>query len=348
MVNVGQCKMAAVSVTRRVTAIRSRVGRIGAALLMSTLGLLSCFTVATAGSTTAFRYPCPSLGKEQIAQVYLPSGDAPEDGWPVLYLLHGLNGTAADWTNLGNVASTLDRLIATRRIKPLVVVMPEGGSSWYVDSSEVGGPGNYATAIGHDLPDAVENAFPVGTDRLHRAIAGVSMGGYGALRLALKAPERFAAVAALSPAIWQNVPTVLADAGHSAGDDTSPPPSYFHKIDPDTVTIGVDTPPEGRHFGTAFGTPFDADRFNAANVFTLLERDVEAKKRLPPIFLSVGDDDSHRLWRGSIAFFETMQMNNRDMEFRVTDGDHNWSLWRSTIADALLYIDGRIGRAVVR
>lgn len=340
--------MVAVRVTQRPSSIGSVAGRSGAALWAAALGLLACLTVATAGTTTSFRYPCPSLGREQVAQVYVPSGEAPEDGWPVLYLLHGLNGAATDWVNLGNVAATLDRLIAARRIKPLVVVMPEGGSSWYVDSADVGGPGNYATAIGHDLPDAVENAFPVGTDRLHRAIAGVSMGGYGALRLALMAPERFAAVAALSPAIWQNIPIAESDAGHSTGHDRAPPPSYFQKLDPDTVTIGVDTPPEGRHFGTAFGTPFDARRFNSANVFTLLESDVEARRRLPPIFLSVGDDDSHRLWRGSIAFFETMQMSNRDMEFRVTDGDHTWSLWRSSIVDALLYIDGRIGRAAIR
>ena len=340
--------MVAVKVTLGAPSIGSRFARIGATLTASVVGLLACLAVATAGTVTAFHYPCPSLGKDQVAQVYVPSGEAPEDGWPVLYLLHGLRGSATDWIGLGNVASTLDRLIAAKRIKPLVVVMPEGGSSWYVDSADVGGPGNYATAIGHDLPDAVETAFAVGTDRLHRAIAGVSMGGYGALRLALQAPERFAAVAALSPAIWQNIPDTDSEPGRSDGHDRAPPPSYFQKLDPDTVTIGVDAPPEGRHFGTAFGSPFDPKLFNAANVFTLLESDVEAKKRLPPIFLSVGDDDSHRLWRGSIAFFETMQMNNRDMEFRVTDGDHNWSLWRTSIVDAFLYIDGRIGRAAVR
>ena len=340
--------MVAVGTTLRRSPIGPRAGRIGATLVASVVGLLACGALGWAGTTTSFRYPCPSLGREQVAQVYVPSGEAPDDGWPVLYLLHGRNGAATDWIALGNVASTLDRLIAARRIRPLVVVMPEGGSSWYVDSSDVGGPGNYATAIGHDLPEAVETAFPVGTDRLHRAIAGVSMGGYGALRLALEQPERFAAVAALSPAIWQNVPIRESDAGRSEGHDRAPPPSYFQKIDPETVTIGVDTPPEGGHFGSAFGTPFDARRFNAANVFTLLERAVEARKRVPPIFLSVGDDDSHRLWRGSIAFFETMQMNNRDMDFRVTDGDHTWSLWRSSIVDALVYIDGRIGRAAVR
>lgn len=303
---------------------------------------------AWAGTLRPFRYDSPALGKPQTAQIYLPAGEAPDDGWPVLYLLHGLHGTAQDWNTLGGIVPTLDRLIATRRIKPLVVVMPDGGQSWYVDSADVGGPGNYATAIGHDLPAAIEDAFPVGEDRQHRAIAGVSMGGYGALRLGLAAPERYAAIATLSPALWQNIPLPVPEPAAASPHDRAPAPPYFQRIDPDTVTIGIDLPPEGRHFGTAFGTPFDPRRFNEANVFTLLQQAVEAHKTLPAIYLSVGDDDSHRLWRGSIAFFETMQANSLDVDFRVTDGDHNWTLWRAALVDAILFADAHLGRPAVR
>lgn len=312
-------------------------------------GLLAVLVVASgaaAGTTRSFRFASPALGRDQTAQVYLPSGEPPDEGWPVLYLLHGLRGSAGDWTTLGGIGGTLDRLIATKRIKPLVVVMPEGANSWYVDSASIGGPGNYATALATDLPAAIEDAFPVAADREHRAIAGISMGGYGALRFGLMAPERFAAVAALSPAIWQNIPASPAAAGDPRHDHAPPP--YFQRLDPDTVTIGVDLPPEGHHFGTAFGSPFDAARFNEANVFTLLHEAVAARKRLPAIYLSVGDDDSHRLWRGSIAFFETMQANNLDLNFRVTDGDHNWALWRIVIADAVVFADAHLGRPAVR
>ena len=68
-------------------------------------------------------------------------------------------------------------------------------------------------------------------------------------------------------------------------------------------------------------------------------------KALPSLYLSVGDDDSHRLWRGSIAFFETMQANNLDVDFRVTDGDHNWALWKTSIVDALVFVDAHFGPA---
>ncbi len=287
-----------------------------------------------AGDIRPFAFHSVALGSDQVAQIYVPSGPAPLDGWPVLYLLHGLHGKPSDFATAGDIRATLDRLIDGGQIMPMLVVMPNGGNSWYVDSGAVGGPGDYAKAIGHDLPAAVEASFPVGRDRLHRAVAGISMGGYGALRLALSDPDRYVAVAALSPAMWQN----LGDAG----------PPYFERPAPATVTVGVDRPPAPDHFGAAFGAPFDPKRFDDANVFTLLQRDLDAKKGLPAVYLTVGDDDSHLLWRGAIAFFETMQADRRPLEFRITDGDHAWSVWKPSLADAILFIARNLGKVPVR
>ncbi len=327
--------------------LRQGFAAAGRALAAAALGLVLLGSAAEAGGAIRpFSYHSAALDADRTAQVYVPAGDAPDDGWPVLYLLHGLHGHPADWASLGDLRATLDRMIDERQIKPLLVVMPDGSDSWYVDSAEVGGPGNYATAIGHDLQVAVEQAFPVGTDRLHRAVAGISMGGYGALRFGLAQPERYGAVAALSPAIWQNVP---AKPFMAAGPDAlRASPAYFQRADASTVTVGIDAPPDGRHFGTAFGTPFDPKRFNDANVFTLLEQDIEAKRYLPPIYLTTGDDDSHLLWRGAIAFFETMQADRRWMEFRVTNGDHNWALWRSSLVDAVAFVDRSLNKVPVR
>ena len=319
------------------------MGRRLLALLVVLFATLGPLAAAQASLLRTFKYDSAALGTSQSAQVYLPDGAAPAGGWPVLYLLHGLDGTAADWQTLGNIQSTLDKLIAARTVRPMVVVMPSGANSWYVDSVDVKGPGNYATAIAHDLPDAIEDAFPVGEDRAHRAIAGLSMGGFGALRLGFSEPERYQAVAALSPAIWQNVPE--EDMGKTSKElDHLRALSYFKKSDESDVTIGIDLPPDGAHFGGAFGTPFDPHRFNAANVFTLLQRAVDGKKALPNVYLTVGDDDSHLLWRGAIAFFETMQMDRRSIEFRVTDGDHNWKCWRSSLADALVFMDRQFAK----
>lgn len=310
-------------------------GSILAAILMLASGWTSPLM---AGTLRDFSYASASLGRSQVAQVYLPEGAPPEAGWPVLYLLHGLNGAPTDWETLGGIKGQLDQLIAKHLIKPMMVVMPQGGNSWYVDSADVNGPGNYASAIAHDLPKAVESAFPVGRDRLHRAIAGLSMGGYGAIRIALSEPERYIAIAAMSPAIWQNVPVNII--ARTSGDlPVIKATAYFKTEDPSTVTVGVDLPPDGRHFGGAFGTPFDARRFNQDNVFTLLQRRVDDRSALPHMFITVGDDDSHLLWRGAIALFETMQMNHRQIEFRVTDGDHDWHCWKRSTLDTLTFVD---------
>ena len=300
-------------------------------------GVCAFWSAADAGSINSFAYQSAALGREQTAQLYVPDGAPPKGGWPVLYLLHGMNGAATDWNRLGRLKTTTDRLIEQGEIKPLVIVMPSGGNSWYVDSADVKGPGNYATAIATDLISAVEAAYPVGHDRAHRSIAGISMGGFGALRLGLSQPDRFSAIGALSPAIWQNIPGAMVDKPLSVLDSARA--SYFQKADPDTVTTGIDLPPGGDHFGGAFGTPFNPRRFNTSNVFTLLEHAVDGGKNLPSIFLTVGDDDSHLLWRGAIAFFETMQLDGRMIEFRVTDGDHNWECWKTSLGDVLKFVD---------
>ena len=281
--------------------------------------------------------PSAALGRSLAVSVYRPDEPAPKAGWPVLYLLHGLHGSNRDWQLLGNIQETLDRLIVSGRIHRMVVVMPNAGNSWYVNSADVNGPGNYETAILKDLPEAIEKRYSPHCTRSSRAIAGLSMGGFGALRLALKRPDRYAAVASLSGAIWQNVP--VSQGKEVAWTGAAGP--YFQRIDPETVVSGVDLPPDGAHFGNAFGLPFNARRYNAANVFTLLAEQVKAKADLPAIYLTVGDNDSHDLWRGSIALYETLRADQVKAELRITDGDHVWSLWRRTIEDALVFVDSK-------
>ena len=61
------------------------------------------------------------------------------------------------------------------------------------------------------------------------------------------------------------------------------------------------------------------------------------------MYLTVGDHDSHNLWRGSIALYQTLQADKQKVEFRVTDGDHTWALWKKSIEDTLLFVDQRFG-----
>lgn len=304
--------------------------------LVAASALLATAEASLASSLEEIAIPSAALGKPMKAEIYRPDGAAPAAGWPVLYLLHGLHGCDRDWTALGGVQATLDRMIAAGKVRPMLVVMPDAGDSWYVNSAAVGGPGDYQTALLDDLPRAIEQSYPVRRDRGGRAIAGLSMGGFGALRLALTRPDRYVAVASLSGAIWQNLPADGASGVSRSGAE------FYRRVDPATVLGGIDLPPDGRHFGAAFGAPFDPRRFNDANVFTLLVRRLGEAAPLPAIYLTVGDHDSHDLWRGSIALYETLMADGVAVDFRVTDGDHVWALWRRSIEDALAFFNSKI------
>jgi enterochelin esterase family protein len=161
------------------------------------------------------------------------------------------------------------------------------------------------------------------------------MGGYGALRLAIARP-RFGSIAALSPAIWQNVPQ--ADLGLPGEQlDLIRDAVYFH-VDPGGMfETGVDLPNPGPHFSGAYGEPFDSRRFNALNVFTLLNEQGNPGE-MPRLLLAIGDHDSHDLWRGTFALFETLKAKNFAVHLRVGDGDHDWNFWRSALPEALAFL----------
>lgn len=309
-------------------------------LVLSAIVSAGIAASAHAGSIADASFHSNALDAEFPINVYKPDGEVPEGGWPVLYLLHGHDGDQNSWRDLGEIQATLDRLIAEKTIRPLVVVMPGVENSWYVDSAAVAGPGDYETAITSDLRHEIENTMTVRKDREGRAIAGLSMGGFGALHLAYGHEDLYGAVASLSGAIWQNVPASDLDktpADLKLIEDSA----FFHRIDRTTVTSGVVLPSTGDHFSGAFGTPFDARLFNEKNIFTLVAQHIAEQTDLPATFITCGDDDGFFLWRGAVALHETLQTGGRPSELRITDGDHVWSVWKLTIIDALRFIDGQ-------
>jgi enterochelin esterase family protein len=186
----------------------------------------------------------------------------------------------------------------------------------------------------------VEKTLPVRQDKQGRAIAGLSMGGFGALRLAYDHEDIFTAVASMSGAIWQNVPAEDLDktpAELKLIQDSA----FFHRVDRTTITSGIVLPSTGDHFSGAFGTPFDARLFNEKNLFTLVAQHVVEGQDLPATYLTVGDDDGFFLWRGAVALHETLQADNRTSELRITDGDHVWTVWKTSIIDVLKFIDSK-------
>lgn len=313
--------------------------------VVTTLTAISILApLANAGTIEDGTFKSRALGTDMPALVYRPDGSPPDGGWPVLYLLHGHDGDQNSWRDLGNIEQTLDRLIDTKAIRPIVVVMPGVGNSWYVNSSVVDGPGDFETAVTQDLRSSIEGKYPVRRDREGRSIAGLSMGGFGALHLAYAHDDLYGAVASMSGAIWQNVPA--SDLDKTPGElKLIQDSAFFHRLDRTTVTSGVVLPSTGDHFSGSFGTPFDARLFNEKNIFTLAAQHIAEQQDLPATFLTVGDADGFYLWRGAVALHETLQASGRHSELRITDGDHVWSLWKTSIVDVLAFIDGQWDKA---
>lgn len=134
-----------------------------------------------------------ALGRAMKYRVLLPDDyAASERRYPVLYLLHGLGGDYTDWTSRTNVAEY-------SRALPLIIVMPEGENSWYTNSA-ADASARFEDYILTDLQADVVRKFRTVNSRYGRAIAGLSMGGYGALKMAVKRPGAFAVAGSFSGA----------------------------------------------------------------------------------------------------------------------------------------------------
>jgi len=266
-------------------------------------------SAAHAGIVVTREFRSAVLDRNWSYAVYLPSGyDNSNLRYPVLYLLHGNGADLYEWVVKGRIQPTADALIASGDIPPAVIVMPDAGTTWYVDRKE-----KMETAFLQDLIPDVEKSFRVLTQRDGRLIGGESMGGYGSLRFALKYPEMFRAAALLSPAIYNPEPPQNSSARR----------------------VGV------------FGTPdFDAAIWKSLNYPALWDAYL-AKKMPVSMYLNSGDDDDFYIEKEVVQLYELLRANKQPAELRIVDGAHVWTVWDSTIGDAMKYIFGFAARPAI-
>src|SRR6516162_1868606 len=131
-------------------------------------------------------YHSRSLQKASSLNVVFPDDPTIPRPWSVYYLLHGLSDDHTIWMR----RTSIERYVAGL---PLVVVMPDGGRGWYTNAVSPGGLA-YEDDLIKDVIGLIDQTFPVKAERSGRAIGGLSMGGYGAVKLGLKHHERFVSV----------------------------------------------------------------------------------------------------------------------------------------------------------
>ena len=153
----------------------------------------------------AVAVPSQLLGHDVNVSVVIPQG-ADSLRYPVAYMLHGIGGDNSSWLEYGDIARTMQRLVDSGEIAPMVIVMPDGYLSYYSDAADGSLP--YESFFTTELMPWVESTLPVIIDKATghtpaatTSIGGFSMGGFGALTLGLRHPDRFGAIAALSPSI---------------------------------------------------------------------------------------------------------------------------------------------------
>lgn len=283
--------------------------RLGAPSIWLTL----CVLVAAVGAVPLAQarvireiaVPSAALGQPILCAVTLPDSYdlEPMRRFPLLLLLHGTDGTHHDWLDWGGIEEG-NAASAASSGTPFVIVTPAAGNSWYVDNLE--GEDAWETALVEDLLPAIEARFRTIRDRSGRAIAGLSMGGYGAVHLALRHPDLFAAVASLSGALYGPQDPVNED--------------------------------DIADFHGAFGDPFDMDRYAHASVYVDLAA-LPPAAVLPRFYLSSGGDDQYGLDLAALRLYGELKRREIPATLVVRAGyDHGWQFWHDELRDVLDFV----------
>jgi putative tributyrin esterase len=230
-----------------------------------------------------------ALNRAMLYRVIMPLHIAGEARLPVVYLLHGAGGNFRDWSNYSDVTGFAEQ--------GLILVMPEGDDSYYANSIERPRD-RYEDYIASDLIADVESRFPASPDRAHRAVVGVSMGGYGAIKMALSHPEMFAFAGGLSSAV-----------------DVPSRPFSIKRIS------------QWRYHRSIFGPWGSAERRNR-DPFVLARSADPA--RTPYLFLTCGDREG--LLPANRNFAVLLDQRHFRFEFHVVRGGHDWNQWNAQLA----------------
>ncbi|HET6569614.1 MAG TPA: alpha/beta hydrolase-fold protein [Rhodothermales bacterium] len=251
------------------------------------------------------------LGKSVRYTIYLPYDyDTSDRYYPVVYLLHGYSDDDTGWLQFGEANAITDELIAERKIPPMILVMPDAGVSWYVNNYD--GSVRYEDFFFQEFIPYVESHYRIRAEKQFRAVSGLSMGGYGTLVYALHHPEMFATAAPFSAAIWTDEEIVNFPEDQWT--------NYFRTVfDPKLQGQARLSP----HYRA--NSPLDLIRQMGADEVKQVRWRIDC-----------GDDDF--LYKGNAALHVLMRDLNIPHEYRVRDGGHTWTYWRTGLPGALEFI----------
>jgi len=268
------------------------------------------------GGVTAVSYYSTALGGFRRMHVYTPPGyERNNDKYPVFYLLHGAGDSDDSWTSVGRAGFILDNLIAAKKAKPMVVVMPAGHTRR--GAAAGGAVGRTATDefvkdFTADVMPYVEKNYRVLTDRNNTAIAGLSMGGNHALQVGIPHLNRFAYIGVYSSGLLGAFP------GLGGGRRGATPPAA-----PSAAAPAAAPPAAAPAAPAAPQAPTAAD-WEKENAATLANANL--KKGLKVFWFATGKDDF--LLTTTNATVELFKKHGFTPVYKETAGGHTWVNWR--------------------
>jgi enterochelin esterase family protein len=251
------------------------------------------------GGVAAVTYYSTALGRNRRMKIYTPPGyESGTAKYPVFYLLHGAGDSDDAWTSVGRANFVLDNLIATKKAKPMIVVMPAGHTNAGGGGGGRGAAGGppprdeFVEDFNTDILPYVEKTYRVIPDRAHRAIAGLSMGGNQTLNIAIPHLDRFAYIGVYSSG-------VLSGRGAAPGAGASAAPAPF------------------------------AAAWEQQNLAAL--DNAVAKKGLKLFWFATGADDG--LMGTTKSSVELFKRHGFDPIMKESAGGHTWLNWRDYLIE---------------
>lgn len=247
-----------------------------------------------------------TLGRDIKYKVYLPKNYNEGKDFNIFFLLHGLYGNEKDWTDTqqGSAAVIFDELIyETEAIEPMVVIMPDGGNTWYIDSKE-----KIQTAYENDLFAFIFENYKVSKEREKVIIGGLSMGGSGALNFFLRNPELFGRVILLSPAVYDKLTDEFLKVSPVTQKDILN--SYWtNNIENYKKTISVNK--------------------LKTEIYIVIGDDDN-------LVNSNGEEDFQER---TVSIYRKLKNLGNNVELRIVNGGHIWKVWRDGLRQGLINTD---------
>ncbi len=238
-----------------------------------------------------------ALELQTAMDVLLPDvpSTRPDGKWPTLYLLHGLSDDNTTWQRRTSIERYVEGM-------PLAVVMPAVHRSFYTDMKHGGA---YWQFISQEVPERCEMMFPLSPARKDRFAAGLSMGGYGAFKLGLNCPDRFAAVASLSGAVDM---VALADENNGRHDD--------------------------RFYTDIFGSREEMEG-SENDLAAVARRLIGSGREMPRFYMCCGTEDF--LYANNTGFLNAFG-KPLDITYEEGPGEHTWGFWDAYIQNVLKWL----------